>query len=137
MSIVLLDTTVVSLLHRKERNAEILDKYSVHMEKQTLALSFQSVAELWSWAEAREWGDKARYGLDLFLKSFLIIPYDYMLAQMWARAMQSSRKEGRRLDTGDCWIVATAVYRNIPLLTHDRDFLGLPIPGLDVISYLE
>ncbi len=137
MSVVLLDTTVVSLIHSKKRNVEVLNKYRVHMERKTLALSFQSVAELWSWAEARKWGDEARHKLDLFLKNFLIIPYDYVLAKVWARAMHISRKEGRRLDTGDCWIVATAVHRNIPLLTHDRDFLGLPIPELVVISYLD
>ncbi|MCY4259925.1 MAG: PIN domain-containing protein [Rhodobacteraceae bacterium] len=107
------------------------------MEGQTLALSFQSVAELWGWAEAREWGDEARHRLDLFLQRFLIIPYDYPLAKIWARAMQLTRKEGRRLETGDCWILATAVHRKIPLLAHDRDFLGLSVPGLDVISYLE
>ena len=137
MSVVLLDTTVVSLLHPKKRRSEILARYAVHMEKQTLALSFQSVAELWNWAEAREWGDEARNGLDRFIKRFLVIPYDYALAQTWARTMQSSRKEARRLDTGDCWIAATAIHRRIPLLTHDRDFLNLPIPGLQVISYLE
>ena len=107
------------------------------MEKQTLALSFQSVAELWNWTENREWGDEARNGLDLFIKRFLVIPYDYALAQAWARAMQSSQKEGRRPETGDCWIAATAIHRRIPLLTHDRDILDLSIPGLRVISYLE
>ena len=137
MSVVLLDTTVVSLLHPKKHGSELLDRYAVHMEKQTLALSFQSVAELWNWAEARGWGDDARNGLDLFIKRFLVIPYDYALAQAWARAMQSSQKEGRRLESGDCWIAATAIHRQIPLLVHDRDFLGLPIPGLQVISYLE
>ena len=49
MSVVLLDTTVVSLLHPKKRGSELLDRYAVHMAKQTLALSFQSVAELWYW----------------------------------------------------------------------------------------
>ena len=137
MSVVLLDTTVVSLLHPKKRRAEILDRYAVHMEKQTLALSFQSVAELWNWAETREWGVEARNGLDMFIKRFLVIPYDYALARAWAHAMQSSRKQGRRLDSGDCWIAATAIHRQIPLLTHDRDFLGRSIPGLQVISYLE
>ena len=137
MSVVLLDTTVVSLPHPKKRRSEVLARYAVHMEKQTLALSFQSVAELWNWAEAREWGDEARNGLDRFIKRFLVIPYDYALARTWARAMQSSRKEGRRLDTGDCWIAATAIHRRTPLLTHDRDLLDLSIPGLQVISYLE
>ena len=137
MSVVLLDTTVVSLLHPRKRGSEILERYAAHMEKQTLALSFQSVAELWHWAEARRWGEEARNGLELFVKRFLVIPCDYALAREWARAMHSSQREGRRLESGDCWIAATAIHRQIPLLTHDRDFLDLPISGLKVISYLE
>ena len=137
MSVVLLDTTVVSLLHPRKRGSEILKRYAAHMEKQTLALSFQSVAELWKWAEVREWGEETRNGLDLFIRRFLVIPYDYALAKVWAHAMHTSQKEGRRLESGDCWVAATAIHRQIPLLTHDRDFLNLPIPGLEVISYLE
>ena len=56
MSVVLLDTTVASMLHPKKRGSEILDRYAAHMERQTLALSFQSVAELWSWARSQELG---------------------------------------------------------------------------------
>ena len=137
MSVILLDTTVVSLLHPRKRGSEILERYAAHMEKQTLALSFQSVAELWNWAEVRGWGEEARNGLDLFIRRFLVIPNDYALAIVWARAMHSSREVGRRLESGDCWIAATAIHRQIPLLTHDHDFLNLPIPGLEVISYLE
>lgn len=137
MSVVLLDNTVVGLLHPKKRGSKFLDRYSAHMEKRTLALSFQSVAELWNRAETRGWGDEARNGLDHFIRRFLVIPYDCALAQAWARAMQSSRKQGRRLDSGDCWIAATAIHRQIPLLAHDRDFVDLPIPGLQVISFLE
>ena len=137
MSVVLLDTTVASLLHPRNRGSDILARYVRHMRRQTLALSFQSVAELWNWAESRGWGDEARNGLDLFIRRFLVIPYNYILAQTWARVMQLSRKEGRRLEAGDCWIASTAIHRQIPLLAHDRDFLDLRIPGLQVISYLE
>ena len=42
MSVVLLDTTVVSLLHPKKQRSEILAGYTVHMEKQTLALAFRA-----------------------------------------------------------------------------------------------
>lgn len=52
MSVVLLDTNVASLLHPKKRSATLRRKYEPHMRGQTLALSFQSVAELWDWAEA-------------------------------------------------------------------------------------
>jgi predicted nucleic acid-binding protein len=51
--------------------------------------------------------------------------------------MEEAKKNGRRLESGDCWIVATAGHRGIPLLTHDRDMVGHSIPGLQVVTYLE
>jgi tRNA(fMet)-specific endonuclease VapC len=137
MSVVLLDTTVASLLHPKKKGAELREKYEHHMRGQTLALSFQSVAELWGWAEANKWGEQARTGLDAFVRRFLVIPYDYELAQVWAQVMEASKKEGRRFEAGDCWIAATAVHRSIPLLAHDKDFLGRSIPSLNVIAHVE
>lgn len=135
MSVVLRDTTVASLLHPKKKGTELRAKYEEHMRGQTLALSFQSVAELWGWAEANRWGEKARQGLDGFVRRFLVIPYDYELAQVWARVMEESKKEGRRFEAGDCWIAATAVHRSVPLLSHDEDFAGRSIGGLNVVTY--
>ena len=74
MSMVLLDTTVASLLHPKKRNDALRARYEAHMEGQILALSFQSVAELWSWAEENGWGKTLRDGLEVFLQKFLVIP---------------------------------------------------------------
>jgi tRNA(fMet)-specific endonuclease VapC len=107
------------------------------MRGETLALSFQSVAELWDWAESNHWGTKARNGLDTFLRRFLVIPYDFDLAKTWARVMEAARQEGRRLEAGDCWIAATAVHRGVALLTNDRDLVDRRIEGLRVISYVE
>jgi len=137
MSVVLLDTTVASLLHPKKKGSEVREKYERHMRGQTLALSFQSVAELWQWAEANNWGDKARQGLDSFVRRFLVFPYDYELAQVWARVMEESKREGRRFEAGDCWIAATAVHRSLPLLSHDKDFARRSIAGLNVVTYVE
>jgi len=136
MSVVLLDTSVASLLHPKKKSDAVRAQYEPHVRGQTLALSFQSVAELWDWAEANRWGEAARRGLDAFIRRFLVIPYDFELAQVWARVMAASRRGGRRLESGDCWIVATAVHRKIPLLTHDRDMVGHSIPDLRTVSYL-
>jgi predicted nucleic acid-binding protein len=105
------------------------------MRGQTLALSFQIVAELWDWAEANRWGSEARRDFDAFVRRFLVIPYDYDLAKVWAQVMDASRKEGRRFEAGDCWVAATAVHREIPLLVHDGHFLGRSIPGLQVVSF--
>lgn len=70
-----------------------------------------------------------------FLRKFLIIPYDFELTKVWAKVTAQCRKAGRRLEAGDAWIVATAVHRQIPLLTHDLDQVGLNLPELIVISY--
>ena len=82
MSTVLLDTTVASLLHPKKTNDALRVQYETHMEGQILAVSFQTVAELWSWAEENDWGTTLRAGLEIFLQKFLVIPYDPELAQV-------------------------------------------------------
>jgi hypothetical protein len=45
MDAVLLDTTVVSLLHPKKKGNPLRARYEAHMTGKVLALSFQSVAE--------------------------------------------------------------------------------------------
>jgi len=55
MAVVLLDTSVASLLlpHKIPRPEHSL--YEPDLRGQTLALSFQSVAELWKLAEKNKW----------------------------------------------------------------------------------
>jgi len=136
MSAVLLDTTVASLLHPKRKGSEIRAKYEPYMEDMKLLISFQTVAELWKWAEENNWGDKMRTGLEAFINRFIIIPYSDELAKEWARVSVLCQQQGRRLTAGDAWIVATARRQKIPLLTHDKDMIGLEIPRLEVVSYV-
>jgi predicted nucleic acid-binding protein len=102
---------------------------------QVLAVSFQTAAELFQWAEERQWGTAARNDLDRVIGSLLVVPYDTDLARAWGRVMSLAKGAGRRLEAGDAWIAATAVHRQLTLLTHDRDLVGLSIPGLNVICY--
>lgn len=137
MVTVLLDTSVASLFipGRKERPERSF--YETRLKGHTLALSFQSVAELWRMAEKNEWQSKRREALESFLQRFLVIPYDYELTKVWARITAEAERKGRRMEAGDAWIAATAVHRALPLYAHDRDFLGLDISGLAVVSALE
>lgn len=137
MNVVLLDTSIASLLHPKKKADALRAKYEPHMRGRTLAISFQTVAELCDWAEKNKWGEKERQGLDAFVRRFLVIPYDYELAKVWARVMEAARSEARRFESGDCWIAATAVHRDIRLLAHDQHFVGRSIPGLSVTSYVD
>ncbi len=135
MSTVLLDTTVASLLHPKKKNDALRARYETHMEGQILAVSFQSVAELWSWAEENDWGISLRAGLETFLQKFVIIPYDSELAKSWARLSTHCKRIGRRLEAGDAWIAASAAHYKLTLLTRDFDHVGLNFPELNVVYY--
>lgn len=137
MDTVLLDTSVVSLLHPKKKDHPLRSMYEPNVSDRVLALSFQTVAELWAWAEENNWGDRQKAGMENFLRQFLVIPYDSELAKIWAKVSAHSKRNGRRLEAGDAWIAATAVHRRIPLVTHDRDYVGLEIEGLQVISYAQ
>ncbi len=134
--VILLDTTVASLLHPRREPSAARALYEPHMQGKTLALSFQSVAELWAWAERNRWSARSREGLDAFMRRFLVVRYTHELAKVWARVMSASRQEGRRFEAGDCWIAATAVHRGLTLLAHDADFEGRAIEGLDVVCYV-
>lgn len=93
------------------------------------------MAELFQWAEERGWAAPARRDLERVISRFVVIPYDTELARTWARVMATAKREGRRLESGDAWIAATAVHRALRLVTHDRDFLGLRIPNFDVLCF--
>ena len=54
------------------------------------------------------------------------------LVRVCARLRSECEARGRRLETADAWIAATAVMLNCPLASHDRDFSG--IPRLEIIQ---
>lgn len=135
MPIILLDTTVASLLLPQRAPRPELTLYAPYMIDNTLSLSFQSVAEIWKLAENRRWGQRRRSELEAFLRRFVVIPYDYRLAEVWARVCVEAETAGRRLEAGDAWIAATAVRHRLTLLSHDGDLKDLPVTGLTVISF--
>ncbi len=135
MSLVLLDTTVGSLLHPGRLRDARRALYEPVVRNHTPAISFQTVAELLEWAEQRHWNAAARRNLDALIRGFVVIYCDYQLACTWARLMVATERSNRRFSESDAWIAATAVYRQIPLFTHDRHFLNREDLGLHVISF--
>jgi len=53
MDFVILDTDVCSFLFKRDTRGEL---YRPHLEGKTPCLSFQTVAELYQWAEIHNWG---------------------------------------------------------------------------------
>jgi predicted nucleic acid-binding protein len=54
-----------------------------------------------------------------FWERFVIVPSSRDLVPKWAEVMVAARRNGRRLETADAWIAATAILYGAPLVTHN------------------
>jgi tRNA(fMet)-specific endonuclease VapC len=39
---------------------------------------------------------------------------------MWAEVVETEQRKGRKINTADAWIAATAIMNNLPLVSHNR-----------------
>ncbi len=132
----LLDTSVASLLHPKKSASPFGPLYRADVTGHPLAISFQTLAELFLWAEQNNWGAEPRLQLEQVIAQFRVLREDLQVIRVWADVMGRTRAAGRRLEGDDAWVLATAVRFDLPLVTHDADFLDLPIPNLRIITRL-
>ena len=59
------------------------------------------------------------------------VPIDEVVATEWARLRVLLRDTGQRMPVNDSWIAATAMAREVPVVTQDDDFPR--VTGLDVV----
>jgi tRNA(fMet)-specific endonuclease VapC len=105
MKPIVLDTDVVSFLFKGDSRAQL---YLPHLDKRQWFISFMTEAELEQWALLANWGEKRVEWLRLFLRRFAVVPSSHDLVLKWAEAMVAARRNGRRIETADAWIAATA-----------------------------
>lgn len=130
MKPVLIDTDVVSFLFKNDSRAQ---SYLPHLHDRQWLISFMTEAELEQWVLLAKWNAKRIDWLRIFLARFGIIPSSHDLVIKWAEVMVAARQAGRRLETADAWIAATAVLYDAPLVTHNAsDYAG--VPGLKLIT---
>lgn len=131
MTHVVCDTDVWSFLFKKDTRAEL---YRPHLEGHVLCVSFQTVAELYQWAEKADWGTKRRLRLDNWLKRFLVLGYDGETARVWGQIRAERERLGRPLAAQDAWVAACALRHGYPLATHNAaDYIHIPV--LTLISF--
>lgn len=124
MKPIVLDTDVVSFLFKADTRAQI---YLPQLQDRQWFISFMTEAELEQWALLANWSEKRVEWLRLFLGRFVVVPSSHDLVMKWAGAMVAARRNGRRIETADAWIAATALLYDVPLLTHNKaDYLGVP-----------
>jgi|SRR5882762_4916419 len=129
MKPVVLDTDVGSFLFKSDSRAQA---YVPHLRDRQWLISFMTEAELEQWALLSNWHAKRIDWLRVFLTRFAIVPSSRDLVLKWAEAMVAARRSGRRLETADAWIAATATLYGAPLIHNGGDYLGAP--GLKVIT---
>ena len=130
MTPVVLDTDVVSFLFKDDTRAHA---YLSHLRDRQWLISFMTEAELEQWALLSNRQARRIDWLRAFLPRFVMVPSSHDLVLKWAEVMVASRRAGRRLETADAWIAATAVLYNAPLSTHNAGD-HLAVSGLRVIS---
>src|SRR5258706_611765 len=124
-----LDTDVVSFLFKNDSRAL---KHFPHLHNRQRLISFMTEAELEQWALLSNWHAKRIDWLRNFLGRFVIVSSRDLVLK-WAGVMATARRAGRRLETADAWIAATATIYGAPLVTHNAsDYLG--VPGLRLIT---
>ena len=78
MTTLIVDTDVVSCLLKGDTRAQL---YRPHLQGNTLALSFMTVAELCQWAHICNWGSRKLTRLEEQLHQYAIVPFDNKLCR--------------------------------------------------------
>jgi predicted nucleic acid-binding protein len=126
---IVIDTDVVSYLYKHDTRAEL---YRPHLNDPPFIISFMSLAELRRWALERNWSERRRRELEDYLARYLVIHSEDQICARWAEATKSARLNGLPIAASDAWIAATALFLDVPLVTHNgRHYSG--VAGLQVI----
>ena len=128
---IVLDTSVVSLLFRGDARSSF---YLPFIRGKRSVVSFQTVEEVWYGAYRAEWGARQKNELARHLAQYVVIWPDEEILEISARLRVARERAGRRLDTADAWIAATALRLSCPLASDDGDFDD--IPDLELIRAL-
>jgi tRNA(fMet)-specific endonuclease VapC len=127
---VVIDTDVVSFIFKDDTRKEF---YLNHLRERSALISFMTEAEMEQWVLQAAWGEERTRRCRQFLTRFTVVPSSELLSRKWAAVMVQARSAGKRIETADAWIAATALLYEAPLLTHNAaDYAG--ISGLQILS---
>lgn len=125
---VLLDTNVFSA--QLSRRSPLVPTYARQLAGRRIAVSPQSVAEVRYGALRAHWGAQRRDTVELLIRRVGVLPVDDETVWSFARLRLACREQGHPLHqkghVADLWVAAAAVRWGLPLVAHDRVFVGCP-----------
>lgn len=114
---VVIDTDIISFAFKHDTRAEL---YRKHLSVFPYFISFMTLAEMRRWTLAQNWGSVRRIALEKELSIYVIVFADDELCSLWAEVKDSAKRNGKPIETADAWVAATALFLNVPLVTHNR-----------------
>ena len=120
---VVIDSNVMSYIARR---SPIADYYLPYLAGREVVISFQTREEALFGAYLAGWGERRVNDLKQQMDQYEVHWPDDELVDLCARLRQQRQAAGRRLEVADAWVVATALYLECPLASHDGDFDDIP-----------
>jgi tRNA(fMet)-specific endonuclease VapC len=118
MSVLVLDTNVVSLIFKKAE--PLCSIYEPKVKDHQLVIPSMTLAELRLWPLRNHWGAARTEILERHIKRYYTVHSpDDDVCSLWAQIRHRSFEEGHPISTEDAWIAATAVSLGVPLVTDN------------------
>lgn len=139
-SVVVIDTDIYSALYSDPRRAEKrglpVAEWLKALEGAHVLISFQTRAEVLTGVRAGNWGSIRAADAVAKLDAAPTIPADIDVIEAFATLGAECKKAGHALwakeHTGDRWVAACAIAKNVPLLA--RDGIYADVPGLQILD---
>jgi len=128
----LLDTDTCSA-HLK-RPAGLTSRLIQHIGR--LHISILKVGELLTWARRRDAPRRRLVGIEALMSELVTVPIDEKVAEVFAELRAKRLDTGQLTPSTDLWIAATAISRELILVTHNtRDYEQ--VPGLALADWVK
>jgi len=130
---IVVDTDVFSYTFKGDTRAEFFRPFFMH---RTLSLSFVTVGQLYYGAYKDGWGETRITRLENQIKNYVVLPWDYLICQQWARIRSECEIKGHSMEDSDIWIAACARHYDCALATNNGrhfrhiDNLTIICPGM-------
>jgi predicted nucleic acid-binding protein len=127
---VLIDTDVLSFNIKGDSRASL---YEDAIRHKVSTICFMTLAEIERWIIEAKMGERRRVDIETKLRPYALLPFHRGICATWANVMAESRRKGRPISVPDAWIAASALFFDVPLITHNSRHYS-HVDGLYVLT---
>jgi predicted nucleic acid-binding protein len=126
------DGDVISYMFKR---TPLGDAYTELIDSRLTGITLLAVSESRQGVVYGNWGTKKLQELDTFLSDFVLLESNAEIPNVCGGLLGRCKQIGRAVSWPDAWAAATAIWLDVPLVTHDWDVER--VPGLRVLTVHE